>query len=262
MKLLIRSTLLISLVGGSILGAITSVNQSLSWLSTAPAQALPLADIQKKLKTIPVFILTDKSGKEAITVSVQEGNSKQQLGIFFFSPKDAEAVLRELRVQKPQMSQNAQIKTINLNEAYELAQQPARNRTEQNIKISFQPSAHEVKKAIQLLKSRGQKIQQFNGVPLFYATKGDNKTLISVEILDEQQRQVEKVVIPVFFSQQDLEDLLADMRQQNPQLGSEAKIQITSLDDLVTLMKDSNQSEIQQIVFMPSTEALEFLRKQ
>ncbi|MGK7876306.1 MAG: Tic22 family protein [Xenococcaceae cyanobacterium] len=260
-RFLIHSTLLIGLVGISFLGPVAFPDKQFSWLPTAQVQALPMEEIEEKLESIPVFILTDASGQEAITVLVNDGDTKRELGVFFFSPQAAQAVLRELQSQDPEKSQNAQIRTITLDKAYEIVLS-IEEENKDNIAISFQPEADEIQAAIQLLNSRGQDVKQFNGVPLFYATEGPNDSLITIEILDDQEQGVEDVVIPLFFSKEDLEDLLKDMGQQNPELASTAKIQVSTLENIVELMEKSNEPEIKQVVFIPSTAALQFMREQ
>ena len=238
----------------------TGTNSKFPLTHLQPLQALPLSQIQSNLKTIPVFILTDSTGKQAITIKTKGNEGTQELGIFFLGPRSAQAVLKELQTREPQTSKNAQIKMINLSEAYEIVNSSKKNNTD-NITLSFQPEADEVEEAMKLLRAQGKTVKQFQGIPLFYAAQTSDNALMAIEVLDESQQKVEREVIPLFFSKEDLDDILNDMKQNNPQLASKMKIQVTTLDSAIKLMQESNRPQMKKVEFIPSTESLQYIRE-
>ena len=231
-----------------------------SFFRLEPVQALPLSEIQKNLKTVPVFILTDSTGKQAITIKTKGNEGEQELGIFFLGPRSAQAVLQELQTREPQKGRNAQIKIINLNEAFEIVNSNKKNNTE-NITLSFQPEDDEVQEAMKLLQAEGKTVKQFQGIPLFYAAQKSDNSLLAIEILDESKQKVAREVIPLFFSKEDLDDIFNDIKQDNPQLASNLKIQVTTLDSAIKLMQESNNPQMRKVEFIPSLESLQYIRE-
>ena len=232
-----------------------------SIINLEPLQALPTKEIQQKLKTIPVFILTDSTGKQAITIKTKDKKgSLEELGIFFFGPRSAQAVITELKNRQSSTNKNPQIKIINLNEAYELVNSNKKDTTDK-IVLSFQPEEDEIQEAMKILKAEGKTVKQFQGIPLFYAAQTSDNALMSIEVLDESKQKVEREVIPLFFSKADLDDILNDMKKDNPQLASKMKIQVTTLDSAVKFMQESDRPQLRKVEFVPSTESLKYIRE-
>ncbi|MEN9248686.1 MAG: Tic22 family protein, partial [Gloeomargarita sp. GXS_bins_116] len=69
-------------------------------------------------------------------------------------------------------------------------------------------------------------------------------------------------VAPMFFSRQDVEGFLAELRKRDPKIAESAKIRVSSLDQLVALMEQKNDPQLRQIYFVPASSAIRFVQQQ
>lgn len=225
-----------------------------------PSAPQATRSVGDQLKQVPVFTLTDGSGQRSITVTVpaKDGKPAQEIGLFFFSSQDAQAALQQVRSQNPQVGKEAQVRTVGLDKAYDLAKAA---RTQKNtIGVSLQAPADDVKAAVQLLQASGQKVTEFNGIPLFFATGGPQENPLTMELTDPKGQKQQAV--PFFFSKKDLDDVLADMRKQDPKAAAGAKVQVSSLERIIDLLESSKDPQMQKIVLMPAKTAVEFAVRQ
>ncbi|WP_448381553.1 Tic22 family protein [Gloeomargarita sp.] len=253
MKVWIRGGLVLSLLLG------TGAGWSLG-VPPAIAQGMPAKEIAEQLKTVPVFTLLDSTGKQTLTVKVSEGGKEKEITLFFFSPQDAQNALQRVQAQNPALAKGAQIRAVGLDKAYELAKSLQQSKNER-LDVSFQPEAAQVEAALKILQASGQKADKFPGIPLFFITGGPQQAQLTIQINDRQSGKTEEMA-PMFFSRQDADAFLAEVKKQDPKIGESAKIQVSSLDRLVALMEQKNDPQLRQLYFVPSSAAIRFIQQQ
>ncbi|MEN9213757.1 MAG: Tic22 family protein [Gloeomargarita sp. DG02_4_bins_56] len=253
MKGLIRGGLILSLLCGAVGGGHVEV-------PPAVAQGIPAKDIAEQLKTVPVFTLIDSTGKQSLTITIKDGGKDKEISFFFFSPQDAQTALQRVQSQNPALAKGAQIRAIGLDKAYELAKSIQQNK-DSKFDVSFQPEGAQVDAALKILQASGQKTDKFPGIPLFFITGGPQQAQLTVQVTDPKGGKTEEMA-PMFFSRQDADAFLSEVKKQDPKIGESAKIQVSSLDRLVALMEQKNDPELRQLYFVPSSSALRFIQQQ
>ncbi|MBD2100220.1 Tic22 family protein [Leptolyngbya sp. FACHB-261] len=153
---------------------------------------------------------------------------------------------------------NAQRPARNQGNAQGNAQRPGNQAQagQPDLVFQFWPREENVQSALTILRTDGQQVEQFPGVPLFYLVGGrqNNQGLLTLQ-------QDGREVIPFFFDRQDAQALLERLRQQQPDLATAAEIEVTSLSRVIGSMLDRNAAaESSRISFVPSRQALESVR--
>ncbi len=253
MNSLIRGGLVLGLLFGSGIGLHPLVTPAI-------AQGIPAKDIAEQLKQVPVFTLIDGSGKNTLTITIKDGGKDKEISFFFFSPQDAQTALQRVQSQNPALAKGAQVRVIGLDKAYELAKSIQQNK-DQKFDVSFQPEGAQVDAALKILQANGQKTDKFPGIPLFFITGGPQQAQLTVQVNDPQGGKTEEVA-PMFFSRQDADNFLAEVKKQEPKIAESAKIQVSSLDRLVAIMEQKNDPQLRQLYFVPSSSALKFIQQQ
>jgi len=249
MKSFIRNSLMFSLMGSTLLGPALMGRISSNILPNVQAVALPAQEVNQRLGAVPVFAITNHQGQPLL--ASQSGQDKRKLGIFFFSQQEAQTTLNQIKAKNPQLSKSARITTVGLDKAYELTQKNMKEAA-----FRFMPPAKQMQAAVKVLQAEGKKVQQFNNIPVFFATAGKKKK----DYLTIQQGK--QRVIPLFLSKEDLDSFLGQLRQKNPQLAATAKVGVGSFEGTVKLLKEKNEPELKQIAIIPSQESLKFVRSQ
>jgi hypothetical protein len=254
MNAFIRGGLVFSLLFGSGIGGFSPA------LTPAIAQGIPAKDIGEQLKQVPVFTLIDESGKQSLTVTIKDGGKDKEISFFFFSPQDAQTALKRVQAQNPALAKGAQIRAIGLDKAYELAKSIQKSK-DQKFDVSFQPEGAQVDAALKILQASGQKTDKFPGIPLFFITGGPQQAQLTVQLNDPKGGKSEEMA-PMFFSHQDADAFLSQVKKQDPKIAESAKIQVSSLDRLVAIMEQKDDPQLRQLYFIPSSSALKFIQQQ
>jgi Tic22-like family len=242
MKSLIRFCTTTVLVATTIVGS--------SLLGNVRAIALPTDKILEKLQFIPVFTITDAQGAPLVA-SVSEGQKKSAVTGVFISQKDAQAFLDRLKKQQPKLGENVKIVPIPLAEIYKL-QQSNQSKTD-GLNFAYVPNQQQADSALGLMRQSDPKVQQFPGVPLFAAKAGQDKGYLTIQQNNQQ-------VIPFFFDKEQLQNMIDRFKQQQPKMAGEVQIQAVSLEGMLQILQKGNDQQLNNIVIVPSREALDFLR--
>ncbi|MEN9248466.1 MAG: Tic22 family protein [Gloeomargarita sp. GMQP_bins_69] len=250
MKGLIRGGLALGLLLGPVMGLPLQVSPVL-------AQGMPTKQIAEQLQTVPVFTLIDGSGKQILTATVKEGNKEKVVTFFFFNPQDAQNALKQVQSQNPDAVKGARVQVVGLDKAYELAKAAQKD---EKLEVSFQPDKAQQEAALKILQAEGQKLDRFPGIPLFFITGGPQQGQLTIQVQDQKGNKEE--VAPMFFSRQDVEGFLAELRKRDPKIAESAKIRVSSLDQLVALMEQKNDPQLRQIYFVPASSAIRFVQQQ
>lgn len=242
MKLLARWSVVIGLVGSSLLGP--------SLLRSMSAIALPEAEVLKRLQTIPVFTVANAQGSPILASDPQQKNGPQ-IATFFVSQKEAQGFLNQIKAKNAAVGKTARVVPTPLGKAFEVAR---KNREKKDIAFQFVPTRESVTSAETLIRKTDPKFGKFNDVPLFYAIDTKSKGLLSITAPKDNSK-----IIPLYFNQQDLQVVVDQLKKQNPKLGATTQIQVTSLSNVVASMLKENSPEISQITLIPSPEARAYL---
>lgn len=243
MKSLVRWSTTLSLVGGILLGSL--------FAGANRAVALTQEQVVERLQAVPVFMITNAQGVPLVAV-LGEGEEAPAVAGVFISRQDAQASLDGLRQSSPEIATTVQVVPVSLAQVYELAL--ANENQEQPLEFTFVPTAEQVESARSVLQQSGEDPDEFNGVPIFLARSNDEEG----GYLTIQQGQSQ--VVPMFFDQEELQNLLSQLRQEQPDLANSMTIQVVNLESLIQTLQDSNNPELNQILLVPPRESLEFIR--
>lgn len=119
--------------------------------------------------------------------------------------------------------------------------------------FSFVPSQEQLTSARAILEENGQDVNQFSGVPLFFArTRVDNRVM-TLEQGDQQ-------VVPFFFAQEDLQATVERLQTQQPDLASLFQIEVVSLEVLLESLRTNEDQFFDLVQLIPASETVEFIR--
>lgn len=212
------------------------------WLTqTTKLLALPQEVIIKKLQPIPVFTIADGQGSPLIA-STEDNN---RVAGVFISQKDATSFVERLKQDNPDLGKQVQVVPVSLAEIYKLAEQNGQQ--QDGVQFAYVPSNQQIQQAQQL----NDKYQ--GGVPLFVATAGDEQGYLIIKQNDQE-------VIPFFFDKQQVQQLVDNFKQAQPDLANSVKIEVVILENMLDALKKGNDEMLNRIVLWPSTESMDFLR--
>ncbi len=221
-------------------------------VGTQPAYALPENQILEKLRSIPVFTITDTQGAPLVATVPQADNKKAAVAGVFISRNDAVAFVDRLKTRDPKLASTIQVTTVSLGEVYRMSQQAQGSAEE--VQFAYVPVQKQVDLAKSVLQENGQAVDQFNGVPLFIAKGGPDNGYLTIQNGNEQ-------VIPIFFYKEDLQNMLTQFKTQQPDLISNVKIDVVNLEGLLDALKRDDDQFLNRIVLIPPRETLEYLKQ-
>ncbi len=239
MKSLRSWSLRLGLFSGAMLGVLLGM--------TPNSLAIPQSQILQKLQQVPVFTVANQNG--APLVAQGEGNSR--VAGVFISQEDAQEFIGRLREQDPELGQQVQVVALTLARVYQLDRQVQGQPNA--IDFAYVPMEEEVEAALSLLRGRGQQIENFAGVPLFIARGGENQGYLMIEQEGQQ-------IIPMFFEKQQLQRMIDQFKQSQPEQANSVQIDIVTLQSMLQTLEEKDDQQLSQVVLIPSQESIEFLR--
>ncbi len=246
MKSLIRSWRSVGILAATLLGTLGAPNLS--------ALALPAEQVRSTLAPIPVFTITDADGKPLVASVPNATNpsaTPESVAGVFISRQDADAFLQQLRTRNPEVGNNVRVVPVSLAEVNELVNQ---NRNQPNsVNFTFIPQQRQVEQAVTIVRQANPQIQQFDGVPLFAARAGQDQGYLTIAINNQQ-------VIPFFFEREQLEEMVARFRQEQPSIASTIQVQVVPLEGVIQTLQTSDNPDLGKIVLWPSREAIQFVQ--
>ena len=231
MKSLFHRAAILSFLGGVLLGPLPMANME--------ALALPQQEIVTKLSTVPVFIIVDSQGR-SLMASMAEDQAAQ-VPLVFIDGEDAETFLTNAQAQNAEFAEQAQVAPIWLGDLYRQAQSQPDGPTQ----LAYIPIEEQLESATSIQNT-------FQGVPLFVARFSDS-TYLTV-------RQNGEPVLPLFFTQEDLQIILERFGQEQPDVAGEVQIEVISLEGVIQTMQSSDDPELDKIRFFPSSEVVQYIR--
>jgi len=242
MKSLVRRGTVLVLIGSALVGS--TLVGSLRALALSPEQ------IEQKLGPVPVFTITDAKGAPLVA-SVPNGQKTEAVAGIFISEKDAQGFVDQLKTKNPQLAKTVKVIPVSLAEVYKLEQA---NKNKPNApNFTYVPAKQEVSSALALLQQSGQKVDTFQGTPLFVARAGKEKGYLTI-------RRNNKDIIPFFFNKEELQGVVDRFKQQKPDLAGSVEIQVISLEGMIQTLKTRNDAGLNEIVIVPPQDSVEYVR--
>lgn len=232
------------------LGLVGSIFLGSFLATTARVLALTEQQVIERLRPVPVFAIATENG--APLVAKPEGQENVSVATVFVSQSDAQSFLSDLQSRDPEVAQGVQVIPVSLAQVYQLALD-SRDQ-EERLLFDIVPVQAQVQSAQTLLQQSGQNAEGFDGVPLFIAqsTEGEGGYLTI--------QQNEQEVIPMFFEQEQLQAMVARLRQEQPGLADSIRIQVIELEGLITNLENSDNEALTQIELIPPRETLDLIR--
>lgn len=244
MKSLIRWVAILGLVGSAWLGPSMTGNMR--------SLALPEDQIVAKLRSVPIFTITDEKGTPLI-ITVPNGDKKTEVASFFISQRDAQTFVEQVKTKNPELATKVRVQPVSLAEVYQKHQ--AQKDKPDPLEFAYFPVQQQVDSAMTLLRQQGQEVPQFNGVPMFIATGGPEKGYLTIQQGNDQ-------VIPIFFNKEDLQGMVSRFQQQQPELANQVQIKVVDLEGVIETLKSSNDPQLNKVVLVPPRETVEYLQSQ
>lgn len=248
MKSFVRWGATIGLIGGAIFGS-TFVPLL---MEHTQVRALPEDQIVNKLRSVPVFTLTNAEGAPLVATPPNSPNKSPVAGAFI-SRQDAQTFLDNLKTRNPDLAKNVRVVAVSMGEIYKLSQ---KDKTKPDyLAFAYVPMQKQVDTAVALLKQSGQQVKEFNGVPLFVARGGQDKGYLTIQQGNQQ-------IIPLFFKKEELQTLLERFKKEQPKLASNITVEVIPLEGVLQTLKTDDNPQLGQLMLVPPQESLEFIRSQ
>ncbi|MBD2613183.1 hypothetical protein H6G94_18220 [Nostoc punctiforme FACHB-252] len=252
MKSLVRWGATLGMAGSVFLGGLVGIG-NLPGLGNLEAVALPQDQVVKKLQDIPVFTLVDSKGGLPILVG-KNGSKTVPLVVFFISKQDAQKFLdNRLRQDDAKLASTLQVRPLPLAEYYKIALEGKKK--SDSVIYTLEPTQEQVKSAITMLNQNGQKVQQFNGIPLFVPKFKKDNSYLTIPLAQGNERY-----IPFYFEKEQAVELLDQFKKAVPQEAANTEIQVVDLYRVIEALNSSNDPIINKIVLYPSRESINFIR--
>ncbi len=212
-----------------------------------------MEQVLQKLSSVPVFIITAEDGSPLTNRSIfkREGNENFSVTGVFIGRTHADAFVEKLKGENPDLAATVKVLPVSLGEVYEMSKSTQPDG--QELEFHLVPIKRPVESARALLQQNGHYVNQFNGVPLFMATKGPNGEYLTFQLGEKQ-------VIPMFFNKEDLQGMLERAETQQPDVFSSVKIKVVNLEGVINALEKDDDPFLEKIVFIPLRESLEFVQ--
>ncbi len=233
--------------------AIFGMNVPLAIATIQPAQALPEAQIIEKLRGVPIFTITVVKTPNGTRDFVWESAGKDpKAPVFtrgFIGLPDAQKFLKIFQKEQPQPGKTAQISPIPLSAVYKMEVEAKKK--SKNVGFIFIPTEPQLKSALSILKKPYQSNINYP-VPLFVVTFKDKNKNVAIQRNDRTE---------LFFDKQDAQEWLKVVKAKDSKLAGKAQVTVETLQNMLTSLYKLNNSGQQQLVFVPSRENADIVRK-
>lgn len=194
-----------------------------SLLGSARAATLTAAEIEERLRPIPMFVLTDASGAPLV--------ANGSFGVFT-ERSEAEVFLRVLKAQKPELASQVIVTAIPLSEIVRLTGPGSALQPEFVGSKAERDAAGEI---------RPKDAEPIGNAPVFVVRAGTAYLTVSRE---------GRSLIPVFFSKKEADDVVA--RYSRDKQGQTAHVDVSSLESILNAMIMADDPDVGRISLVPS----------
>ncbi len=227
------------------LGLVVSTLLPPSLIQPRPALALPQEEIFQLLRGIPVFVLVDDK-------NVPLGGQVDEKTVFtniFMSKQNAEEFLIQFQKEKPEIGDKYKVELISLGAIYQVAQKNSNE--SQRLALQYIPTKAEVEAAKPILSREGKEYK--GGVPLYLAKGGPEQNYLTIE-------QNGETIVPIFFEKKTIQQIINNLKQEQPDQASDVKIEVVLLSNLIGTLEEKDDEFLKNIRLWPSEEMMEIIR--
>lgn len=213
--------------------------------------ALPQDQVVKKLQEVPVFALANSKGEFPI---IERRNASKSISLigFFISKQDAQKFLdNRIKKENPTLASTLQVRPLSLADYYKIVQEAKKK--QDSVIYTLVPTQQQVESAKTILNQSGQKVQQFNGIPLFIPKL--KKGYLTIPVPQSKERY-----IPLFFEKEQVVALLEEFKKAVPQEAGNTGIEVAELNGVVETLNSSNDPNMSKFILYPSRESISFIR--
>ncbi len=237
MQKLVRWSVTVGLVASTLLS---------TWLShPLKVLALPTAEVAKILQAIPVHTIINDKGDPLLSVV----DDKTLVATVFMSRQEAQKVFQQLQKEQPDIAKQVKIQVLPLGVIYQAIKSSSND--QKHLLLQYIPVQTEVELAKQVLKAAGEEYQ--GGVPLFIASGGSEGGYLTVE-------QNNEPVVPFFFEKATIQQMIEQLKKDQPDLASSIKIEIVPLEVLIDNLEKKDDEFFKSIRLWPTQEMIQVIR--
>ena len=231
---------------GATLGLVTStlLYFGLSW--PRPAFALSQEEIFQLLRGIPVFMLIDNQ-------NIPLGRKVDEKTVYtnvFMSEQNAREFLGQFKQEKPDIANRYKVELISLGAIYEVSQKNSND--SQRLALQYIPTKTEVEAAKPILSEDGKEYK--GGVPLYIVKGGPEQYYLTLE-------QDGETIVPIFFEEKTIQEIINNLKQQDPDRVSNIKIEVILLGNLIKTLEKKDDEFFKKIRLWPSQEMMKIIRE-
>jgi len=187
------------------------------------------------LEGVPVWTVTNEQD-EFVLVS-QGFENGPRLGLFYLSQSDAQLMAERVKCKEFGIV-GAKVALVTLDKVFEFL--TTENLGSVGIAIRLVPDLQEVHAALEEVRSQGQYLEKFTGIPVFAA---EGLTI----------RHDTRMCIPLFLSKKDLDIAIGSATDFMSKSKNMPHIEIASLEQVIMMMQDNPcHSRWQEVAFIPS----------
>lgn len=202
--------------------------------------ALTRAQVEEKLRNVPVFTITDLKGSPMLATPP---GAKKPVTNVFINPRGAQSFVDGLKKARPEMAGKVRVTTVSLVDIYRLALQP-----NAPFLCQFVPDPQEVAAARPLMPA-GQALS----VPLFVGRSGDKNSLLTIKHENQE-------IVPFYFSKADLDAVLAKFSAKGLPKGM--SVQVMDLQAVLGSLTTSPDKGVARVLLIPARSAAEYVQAQ
>jgi hypothetical protein len=208
--------------------------------------ALPTNEVVQKLQPVPVFTVADAQGAPLVAA----GENNMKVAGVFISKKDANVFINKLKKENPELGKQVQVVPISLGQVYQLNQE---NKDKADgINFAYVPMSSEVEEAKKILQQTNEEYS--GGVPLFVARAGEEQGYLTI-------KQNDKEVIPFFFEEDQVQNLIERFKKEQPDIASSIQIEVVPLEGVLAALETGDDEMLKKIMIWPSQESLDLIRE-
>ncbi|MFN3361890.1 MAG: Tic22 family protein [Pseudanabaenaceae cyanobacterium] len=200
-----------------------AVTSSLLLGIVTPAVAMTEQQVISRLSSVPLFVLMTPQN-EPVALALNNKGKEVQIIRFYLSYNDAQVAMQDLQRVNPPLARQVRIVAASMPQFFELQKQ----KKSPNVEFVLVPARNSLEATRAVLREQGKPDNQFEGIPVFYATADKNGSVIMIE-------EGGKKFTPFYFDRSDLQNFINEYRKANPQ-APQPRIEVVPLDRVISSM--------------------------
>lgn len=206
-----------------------------------PPPALTAAQVEEKLRSIPVFTITDSRGAPMLA---HPTGAKKPVTYVYISPAGAKGFLETLTKSRPELAGKVRVTTVSLVEIYRLAR-----RADAPFLCQFVADPKDMAAAKPLL-AKGQQVM----APMFAGRSAERNGLLTIKHEGQE-------ILPLYFSKADLDDVIAKLSGTKG-APKDLKVEVMDLPAVLSMLTTSPDKSVARLILVPTRAAADYVQAQ